>query len=100
MGYEEAAGTRYPVLYLLHGRGDTDETWTSLGRANFTLDNAIDNQGATPTTTGNDVIIGFTGTNSWEFRDSSGSQIAEAFSDEPTSNNEQINDTTKIGLTN
>ncbi|HEY0428060.1 MAG TPA: alpha/beta hydrolase-fold protein [Pyrinomonadaceae bacterium] len=26
--YDSAAAKRYPVLYLLHGIGDTDETWT------------------------------------------------------------------------
>jgi enterochelin esterase family protein len=39
-GYE--AGTeKYPVLYLLHGAGDSDDSWTSVGRANFILDNLI-----------------------------------------------------------
>jgi enterochelin esterase family protein len=39
-GYE--AGTdKYPVLYLLHGAGDCDDSWTSVGRANFILDNLI-----------------------------------------------------------
>ena len=31
----------YPVLYLLHGAGDIDDSWTSVGRANFILDNLI-----------------------------------------------------------
>jgi enterochelin esterase family protein len=39
-GYE--GGTdKYPVLYLLHGAGDSDDSWTSVGRANFILDNLI-----------------------------------------------------------
>jgi enterochelin esterase-like enzyme len=39
-GYQ--AGTdRYPVLYLLHGAGDSDDSWTSVGQANFILDNLI-----------------------------------------------------------
>jgi enterochelin esterase family protein len=39
-GYE--AGTeKYPVLYLLHGASDCDNSWTSVGRANFILDNLI-----------------------------------------------------------
>ncbi len=39
-GYE--AGTeKYPVFYLLHGAGDSDDSWTSVGRANFILDNLI-----------------------------------------------------------
>jgi enterochelin esterase family protein len=36
-----AGGDKYPVLYLLHGAGDSDDSWTSVGRANFILDNLI-----------------------------------------------------------
>ena len=32
---------RYPVLYLLHGGGDNDQSWLMAGRANFILDNLI-----------------------------------------------------------
>jgi enterochelin esterase-like enzyme len=32
---------KYPVFYLLHGAGDTDESWLMAGRANFILDNLI-----------------------------------------------------------
>jgi enterochelin esterase-like enzyme len=32
---------RYPVFYLLHGAGDTDDAWTSVGHANIVLDNLI-----------------------------------------------------------
>jgi enterochelin esterase family protein len=39
-GYEKGA-EEYPVLYLLHGAGDSDDSWTSVGRANFILDNLI-----------------------------------------------------------
>lgn len=39
-GYD-AGQEKYPVLYLLHGAGDCDESWTSVGRANFILDNLI-----------------------------------------------------------
>jgi enterochelin esterase-like enzyme len=35
------SGKRYPVFYLLHGGGDTDESWLMAGRANFILDNLI-----------------------------------------------------------
>ncbi len=31
-GYEQGKG-RYPVFYLLHGAGDSDDAWTSVGRA-------------------------------------------------------------------
>jgi enterochelin esterase-like enzyme len=33
--------TRYPVLYLVHGAGDSDDSWTSVGHANYILDNLI-----------------------------------------------------------
>ena len=39
-GYE-TNGEKYPVFYLLHGAGDNDHSWTSVGRANFILDNLI-----------------------------------------------------------
>ncbi|GAB3512928.1 esterase family protein [Spirosoma knui] len=32
---------KLPVLYLLHGGGDNDASWTTLGRANFILDNIL-----------------------------------------------------------
>lgn len=40
-GYEGAGGKRYPVLYLVHGAGDSDEGWTRTGHANLILDNLI-----------------------------------------------------------
>jgi enterochelin esterase family protein len=39
-GYESGKG-RYPVLYLLHGAGDTESGWVTVGRANVILDNLI-----------------------------------------------------------
>lgn len=39
-GYESGRG-RFPVFYLLHGAWDTDDAWTSVGRAGFILDNLI-----------------------------------------------------------
>jgi enterochelin esterase-like enzyme len=39
-GYEVGKGT-FPVLYLLHGSGDTEAGWTAIGRANLILDNLI-----------------------------------------------------------
>ncbi len=39
-GYE-AGQEKYPVFYLLHGAGDCDDSWTSVGRANFIIDNLI-----------------------------------------------------------
>ena len=39
-GYE-AGKDKYPVFYLLHGAGDNDDAWSSVGRAGFILDNLI-----------------------------------------------------------
>lgn len=40
-GYEKEKNKKYPVLYLLHGTTDTEETWTKVGRAHVILDNLI-----------------------------------------------------------
>lgn len=40
-GYEAGGSQKYPIFYLLHGAGDCDEAWTSVGRAGFILDNLI-----------------------------------------------------------
>ena len=39
-GYESGKG-RYPVFYLLHGAGDNDNAWSTVGRARIILDNLI-----------------------------------------------------------
>src|SRR5262249_38288580 len=39
-GYDTSRD-RYPVFYLLHGAGDVDDSWSSVGRAGFILDNLI-----------------------------------------------------------
>ncbi len=46
-GYETSTA-KYPVLYLLHGSSDSDDSWTSVGRANFILDNLIAAKKALP----------------------------------------------------
>ena len=46
-GYEHD-GRNYPVLYLLHGGGDTDDSWPTVGCAGAILDNLIAEQKATP----------------------------------------------------
>lgn len=40
-GYNPAAKSKYPVLYLLHGYSDDASAWTAVGRANVILDNLI-----------------------------------------------------------
>jgi len=39
-GYESGQG-KYPIFYLLHGAFDCDDSWTSVGRAGFILDDLI-----------------------------------------------------------
>lgn len=39
-GYDGSTD-RYPVLYLLHGGGDDDSGWPTIGRAGFIVDNLI-----------------------------------------------------------
>ncbi|AYQ33228.1 esterase [Runella sp. SP2] len=39
--FDASGKTKYPVLYLIHGGSDTEETWTKVGRANFIADNLI-----------------------------------------------------------
>jgi enterochelin esterase family protein len=39
---------RYPVLYLLHGGGDEDSGWSTVGRAGFILDNLLAEKKAQP----------------------------------------------------
>jgi enterochelin esterase-like enzyme len=46
-GYE--GGTeKYPVLYLLHGGGDDDSGWSTIGRAGFIIDNLMADKNAAP----------------------------------------------------
>jgi enterochelin esterase family protein len=46
-GYEQGTG-KFPVLYLLHGAGDADDSWSSVGRAGFIMDNLIASKKARP----------------------------------------------------
>jgi len=39
-GYDRGSG-RFPVFYLLHGALDSDDSWSTVGRAGFILDNLI-----------------------------------------------------------
>lgn len=47
-GYEREPGRAYPVLYLLHGSGDNESTWSDVGKANLILDNLIADGTAEP----------------------------------------------------
>ncbi|MBI1762042.1 MAG: esterase [Acidobacteria bacterium] len=46
-GYDSSKG-KYPVFYLLHGGGDEDSGWSTIGRAGFILDNLIAAKKAKP----------------------------------------------------
>ena len=46
-GYESGRG-KYPVFYLLHGASDSDNSWSSVGRAGFIMDNLIAAKKAKP----------------------------------------------------
>ena len=39
-GYEHGS-TKYPVFYLIHGGGDEDSGWSTIGRAGFIFDNLL-----------------------------------------------------------
>ena len=47
-GFDPNGKTKYPVLYLIHGGSDTEETWTKVGRANLIADNLIAAKKAKP----------------------------------------------------
>lgn len=40
-GYDKDASATYPVLYLFHGSGDNEATWTAFGRAHLIADNLL-----------------------------------------------------------
>jgi enterochelin esterase family protein len=40
-GYDPRSKNKYPVLYLLHGVGDTENGWIEIGRANRIADNLL-----------------------------------------------------------
>ena len=47
-GYETHLTGRWPTLYLMHGTGDTEATWTEFGHAHYILDNLIARGQCTP----------------------------------------------------
>jgi enterochelin esterase family protein len=46
-GYDNS-NAKYPVFYLLHGGGDEDSGWSTIGRAGFILDNLLAAKKAKP----------------------------------------------------
>ncbi|MFC1489742.1 esterase [Candidatus Latescibacterota bacterium] len=47
-GYDINTQATYPVLYLLHGAGDNERGWSTVGRSNVILDNLIAEGKAVP----------------------------------------------------
>ena len=47
-GFNPNGTVKYPVLYLIHGGSDTEETWTKVGRANLIADNLVAEGKAVP----------------------------------------------------
>ncbi len=47
-GYSNNPDRTYPVLYLIHGMTDTEETWVKVGRVHLILDNLIARERAEP----------------------------------------------------
>jgi enterochelin esterase family protein len=47
-GYERDSTGKFPVLYLVHGFGDNDASWSAHGKANWILDNLIAKGSAKP----------------------------------------------------
>lgn len=47
-GFDPNGKKKYPVLYLIHGGSDTEETWTKVGNANLIADNLIAQGKAVP----------------------------------------------------
>ncbi|MHC4070306.1 MAG: alpha/beta hydrolase, partial [Planctomycetota bacterium] len=46
--YRKDRRATFPVMFLLHGSGDTEDTWTTVGRANVIVDNLIAQKKAVP----------------------------------------------------
>jgi enterochelin esterase family protein len=46
--YDPKLAAGYPVMVLLHGAGNSETNWQSIGRANFILDNLIADKRALP----------------------------------------------------
>jgi enterochelin esterase family protein len=93
-GYEDSS-EKYPVLYLLHGGGGDEDAWTSLGRANYILDNLIAQGKAKPMIV---VMTNGNATQTASVTDWSKTTQAAQGSDRVNIENEQevLNNTTKF----
>lgn len=47
-GYDQKTRAKYPTLYLQHGSGDNQATWTTHGKAHWILDNLLAQKRAKP----------------------------------------------------
>ena len=77
-GYELGGREKYPVFYLLHGAGDNDDCWTSVGRANYILDNLIAAKKAKPMI----VVMPAGHTSAGRFTPGSGDEFLKDFTED------------------
>jgi enterochelin esterase family protein len=70
VGYDQSAGTNYPVLYLLNDFGDDETAWLNQGKINNILDNAINEGSIKP------LIVVMENTNS--LKNSAGKDVADS----------------------
>lgn len=85
-GYAKDAKS-YPVLYLLHGGGDSDDSWHTVGRANNILDNLIAEGKAQPM-----IVVMPSG---WTPTGPNGAPVGQVMTSDATKdpfNNEMLND--------
>jgi enterochelin esterase-like enzyme len=81
--YDKDAQTRFPVLYLQHGMGESERGWTAQGRANFILDNLLAVKKAQPMVVvmENGMVAPRAGGNSASAKPGAGGRRNEAFGD-------------------
>lgn len=74
-GYENGEG-KFPLFYLLHGAFDSDNSWSTVGRAGFIIDNLIADKKAKP------MIIVMSHGHTGPFRMGAGGLFGEDFEKE------------------
>ena len=73
-GYDSGKG-KFPIFYLLHGASDCDDSWSTVGRAGFILDNLIAENKAKPMV----VVMPAGHTGPFSFGGSFGSEFEKDF---------------------
>jgi enterochelin esterase-like enzyme len=76
-GYEQGK-EKYPVFYLLHGGGDSDDSWSTVGRAGFIFDNLLSERKMKPMM----VVMPNGHTNPWRWGQPLGEDQRDLFIEE------------------